>query len=118
VRQTAPGTLEWRALTTGGFGGADVLLADAQAGALAIATGLVNARVNIAEIGLQDTVLETGAGIKRRMRLFRLPEHNEACSARFSRRISRSAADEDALYVCVTLEDGHMAWSSPTYLLR
>jgi hypothetical protein len=118
VRQTAPGTLEWRALTTGGFGGADILLADARAGTLEIAAGLVNARVNVADIGLEDTVLDTGDGIKRRMRLFRLPEHNEALSARFSRRIRRNAAGEDALYVCATLEDGHMAWSSPTYLLR
>ena len=46
----------------------------------------------------------------------RLPERNESHSARFTRHISRNAAGEDALYVCVTLEDGHMAWSSPVWL--
>ena len=31
---------------------------------------------------------------------------------------SRNSAGEDALYVCITLEDGHLVWSSPIYLLR
>jgi len=118
IRQTAPDTLRWQALTTGGFGGADVLLRDARAGSLRIDTQLVKAELSIADIGLQDTVLGTGGGIKRQMRVFRLPDENRTCQARFSRRIQRSAATEDALYVCVTLADGHMAWSSPIYLLR
>jgi len=50
--------------------------------------------------------------------VFRLPERNETRSARFTRRIGRSAAGEDALFVCITLEDGHLVWSSPIYLLR
>jgi len=117
IEQPAPERLAWTALTTGGFGGADVMLADAQAGTLAIDTGLVKAQLRVVDIGLDDTVLDSGAGIARRMRLFRLPDRNEACNARFSRRIARTGA-EDALYICITLEDGHRIWSSPTYLLR
>ncbi len=52
------------------------------------------------------------------MRVFRLPDENTVTSTRLSRRIARSTVGEDALYVCVTLEDGHLAWSSPIYLLR
>ena len=118
LRQTQPHQLAWNALTTGGFGGADVLLADANAGTLTIDTVLAKAAVPVASIGLDDMVVETGGGIQRRMRLFRLPEKNGTYDARLTRRIPRNALGEDALYVCVTTEDGHRIWSSPTYLLR
>jgi hypothetical protein len=110
--------LSWSALTTGGFGGADILLADGQAGQLKIDTGLVKAEFPIADIGLEDRVLYTGGGIQRQMRVFRLPDDNPVHSARFERRIRRSTLAEDALYVCITLADGHRIWSSPTYLMR
>jgi hypothetical protein len=117
LKQTQPNQLSWSTLTTGGFGGADILLADGQAGTLKIDTGLVKADIRLADIGLEDKVLETGAGIKRQMRVFRLPEVTDTFNARLTRRIPRNKT-EDAIYVCVTTEDGHLAWSSPTYLLR
>lgn len=117
LSQPQPNQLAWQTLTTGGFGGADVLLADANAGTLRIDTQLVKADIKVADIGLEDTVLETGAGIKRRMRIFRMPDVNGQLSAKITRRIPRNKV-EDALYICVTTEDGHLAWSSPTYLLR
>jgi hypothetical protein len=112
-----PDRLAWSALTTGGFGGADLLLADAQAGSLRLDTPLVQAELAVRDIGMQDHVLATGGGIQRQMRVFRLPERNDQRGVQLSRRIARSEA-EDALYVCITLEDGHRIWSSPTYLLR
>ena len=47
--QTAPGAVEWTALTTGGFGGFDAWLADAHAGTLAIDTALVKAEIPVAD---------------------------------------------------------------------
>jgi hypothetical protein len=117
LRQPAPGQLAWSALTTGGFGGADVMLESAEAGSLRIDTKLAQADLKVADIGLQDTVLDTSGGIKRRMRLFRMPDFNDTRSARIERRIALNPCAEDALYVCVTLEDGHRVWSSPIYLL-
>ena len=118
LRHSAPEQLSWQALTTGGFGGAEVLLEHAHAGQLNLYTPLVQASLNVAAIGLEDTVLPTGGGIKRQMRVFRLPDRNDTRSVKFTRRIRRSQAGEDALYVCITLEDGHLVWSSPIYLLR
>ena len=118
LQRPQPHQLQWAALTTGGFGGADVLLTDAHAGSLRLDTPLVKAELAVADIGLQDMVLGTGGGIKRQMRVFRLPEKNDQRSVQLSRRIQRSAIGEDALYVCITLEDGHLIWSSPTYILR
>jgi Protein of unknown function (DUF3604) len=118
LRSPQPNRLEWSALTTGGFGGADVMLTDPRAGTLWLDTPLVQAEIAVAAIGMEDLVLATGGGIKRQMRIFRLPEHNDSRSVRLSRRIRRNIAGEDALYICITLEDGHLVWSSPTYILR
>jgi hypothetical protein len=117
IKQPSPDKLAWSALTTGGFGGVDVMLEHATAGTLTVDTQLVKAQVRLEDIGLEDTVLETGGGIARRMRLFRVPEKNEVHTARLTRRIARTGT-EDALYICITLEDGHRIWSSPMYLLR
>ena len=117
LQHEAPGRLSWQALTTGGFGGADVLLEHARTGTLRLDTALVKAELKLAEIGLEDVVLPTDGGIKRQMRVFRLPERNDTRSAKITRRIKRNAVGDDALMVCVTLEDGHLAWSSPIYLL-
>ncbi|MEO8858174.1 MAG: DUF3604 domain-containing protein [Burkholderiaceae bacterium] len=118
LQQPAPSQLAWSALTTGGFGGAELLLADPQRGRLKIDTGLVKADLALADIGFEDTVLATEGGIARQMRLFRLPDDNAQHSASLTRRIPRHSSAEDALYICVTLSDGHRIWSSPTYLMR
>ena len=115
--QTGPGTLEWTALTTGGFGGFDVWLADAGAGTLAIDTALVKCEIPIADIGLDDLVFDAG-GIKRRIRVFRLPDENPHHRIGLERRIKLRSDGDNALYVCVTQEDGHLAWSSPIYIFR
>lgn len=119
AHQASPERLVWQALTTGGFGGVDVMLADARAGTLTLDTALVKATLPVAQVGLNDQVLDSGGGIRRRLRVFRLPDENPCRQARIVQRVRRrSSGPEDALHVCVTLEDGHLLWSSPIYLLR
>jgi hypothetical protein len=109
--------LEWQALTTGGFGGFDAWLEDPRAGRLEIDTALVKTSIDIAEIGLEDRVFAAG-GIKRQLRVFRLPDENPACRLNVERRIALNDVGDNALYVCATQEDGHLIWSSPIYLFR
>ncbi|MFO1160679.1 MAG: DUF3604 domain-containing protein [Reyranellaceae bacterium] len=115
IEQTGPGTLSWTALTTGGFGGFDAWLADPQAGALRIDTALVKCEIAVADIGREDLVFDAG-GIRRRIRIFRLPDENGQRHVSLSRRIALDAAGDNALYVCLTQEDGHLIWSSPIYV--
>ena len=110
--------LAWAALTTGGFGGFDATLADPLAGVLAIDTKLVKAEIPVAEIGLEDRVLDSGGGIARRIRVFRLPDADATRRMAFSRRVALRDGADNALYVCATLADGHLAWSSPIYVFR
>ena len=91
--------------------------ADPRSGALRIDTPLVKAEIPIAAIGLNDLVFEAG-GIGRRIRVFRLPDDNPHRRLRLSRRVPLKSLGDNALYVCLTLEDGHLAWSSPIYVFR
>ncbi len=109
--------LKWKALTTGGFGGIDAELRERDAGVLVIDTPLVKERIDVARIGLDDLVFENG-GIRRRIRVFRLPDLNAHLRVRLSRRIKLERGRDNPLYVCVTTEDGHFAWPSPIYLIR
>jgi hypothetical protein len=116
VEQTGPASLKWSALSTGNFGGFDAWLADGKAGTLRIDTALVKAEIPIADIGYEDRVFDA-QGIKRRIRVFRLPDENAHRGVRHERRIEIDRSRDHALYVCVTLEDGNLAWSSPIYLI-
>jgi len=117
LEQTAPDELKWAALTTGGFGGFDAWLADADAGTLAIDTALVKTAIRIADIGREDLVFANG-GIKRQIRVFRLPDENQEYRAKLERRITLENDADNALYVCITQEDGNLIWSSPIYIFR
>ena len=112
--QTAPGSLEWTALTTGGFGGFDAWLEKGDAGTLCIETELVSCKIAIEDIGLEDMVFEAG-GIKRRIRVFRLPEENPHRALKLERQVALSAAGDTPLECCPDQEDGPMVWSRPTY---
>ncbi|MDH5356889.1 MAG: DUF3604 domain-containing protein, partial [Gammaproteobacteria bacterium] len=73
--QTAPGRVDWEALTTGGFGGFDAVLEDSESGVLKIDTALVKEEIAIKDIGRDELVFANG-GIDRRIRIFRLPDEN------------------------------------------
>ena len=115
--QTAPGRVEWEALTTGGFGGFDAVLADPDVGILKIDTALVKEEIAIKDIGRDELVFANG-GINRRIRIFRLPDENPHYSATVERRIELVDDRDNALYVRITHEDGHFVWSSPIYIFR
>ena len=109
--------LRWTALTTGGFGGFDAWLEDPQAGSLKIDTPLVKCELPIADIGREDRVFDAG-GIQRRIRIFRMPDENPHTRLTLERRIQLRKETDNALYVRVIQEDGHIIWSSPVYVFR
>jgi hypothetical protein len=117
LQQTSPGSLTWQALTTGGWGGFDCWLADGQAGVLSVDTPLLQFTLPIAEIGLRETCYDAG-GLARQIRVSRLPDTNPHLRMRFERTIPLRPIGDNPLYICVTQEDGHLAWSSPIYIFH
>ena len=78
---------------------------------------LIKCEIAVADIGLHDLAFEAG-GIGRRIRVFRLPDENPHRRLLLSRRIPLRTTGDNALYVCLTQEDGHLVWSSPIYVFR
>ncbi|MEO5882671.1 MAG: DUF3604 domain-containing protein [Caldimonas sp.] len=117
LERSAPNTLAWESVTTGNFAGAEMMLAEAASGHLSIETPHVRATLPIDSIGLEDLVFDAG-GLARRVRVFRLPDVNGARQVEFEREIDVGTGGDTPVYVRVTLENGHQAWSSPIYLFR
>lgn len=113
--QSSDQRLEWGAITTGGFGGFDAILTDADAGTLKINTALINEEIAIKDIGRDDLIFENG-GINRRIRVFRMPDQNDCRALTLERSMKMATGRDNALYVCITQEDGHLIWSSPIYV--
>jgi hypothetical protein len=107
----------WKAVTTGNFGGLDLVLADARSGVLNVETKLATLSIPISEIGLTPHVVEAGA-LARRLSVYRLPERLTSARMSIRRRLAVRQEGDTRLYVRVTQEDGHRAWSSPIYLFR
>ena len=108
--------VDFSSVTTGNFAGFDLWLEDRDAGELTFATSVIEQTVEIAEVGLEDLVFEAG-GLGRRLRLFRLPEVNRAWQMGFTRQVPLRSGVDNPLYVRLTQEDGHQAWSSPIYVI-
>lgn len=107
--------LAWSSMTTGGFAGCDVWLDDATQGEIDLVTPLVDTRLRLADIGEEDIVLDAG-GLERRVCLCRLPEALDCHDMAVTVDIPVKAAGDTPVFVRVTQEDGHRAWSSPLYL--
>jgi hypothetical protein len=117
LRRSGANELAWESVTTGNFAGAELVLADASSGSIEIDTPHIRQSVQVAEVGQDDTVLDAG-GLERRIRIFRLPDSNPHLEMTLDRAISIAEDGDTPVYVRVTLENGHQAWSSPIYLFR
>jgi hypothetical protein len=110
--------LAWRALTTGNCGGFDLWLEDPYAGTLELETPLVRCALPLERIGYDESVFDRSGVLPRFVRIFRLPTQNPHRTLRLERNISPEAGRDSAIFVKLTQEDGHIAWTSPIYFFR
>jgi hypothetical protein len=115
--QSEAGLLQWESITTGGHAGFEARLSDATSGILSIDTNLVKADIAIADIGFEAQVFEAG-GLGRRLRVFRMPDVNPHKQCILSKKIALVDGRDNALYVRIIQEDGHVIWSSPIYIFH
>ena len=113
------GTISWQSVTTGNMAGFDLWLERPRAGVLAIETNIVSVQCDLSTLDQEEIVAEAG-GLGRRLRIYRLPESSGSASVHVSHDvIDTDKADGDVpVYIRVTQEDGHQAWSSPIYLIK
>ncbi len=110
--------LVWRALTTGNIGGFDMWVDDPYGGTLKLETPLVKCGVPLEEIGYEDEIVDSSGVLPRIVRIFRLPADNPHRTLHIERTISIADGRDNPLFIKLTQEDGHIAWTSPIYFFR
>lgn len=112
-------TVSWHSVTTGNMAGFDLWLERERAGTLSIETNIVSAECDLAALDHEEMVVEAG-GLERRLQVYRLPDNNKVTAVHLSLDITETETVEGdvPVYIRVTQEDGHQAWSSPIYLIK
>lgn len=109
-------TIAFDVITTGNFVGFDTWV-DRLEGELTVEAGHASGRFRLAELGLDEQVVEAG-GLERQLRVARLPDACRRDHMRESFGIELRPERDNPLWVRVTTEDGYLAWSSPIYVFR
>jgi len=104
---------EW----SGNSCGFDVWLDNIASSRLHVTTNHVSGRYDLNRIGIQDIVMDAG-GLKRQLRISRLPDRNDCLEIVDTVEVALKPKGDNPLWVRVTTEDGHNAWSSPIYVYR
>ena len=117
-RQTGPRRLEWQSITTGATQGV-ILDLEKRGGSLEFRSEQKNFRLRLGDLGARGRTFRAG-GLGKQVSVYRLPEGGGARSLEFTFRPAARQlhSGDNPLYVCVVQEDGHMAWSSPVYVVR
>jgi len=115
--QRSNSEIVWNSITTGNFTGFDIWLDDANNGQLVLETNFVTATLALEEIGLEDHVFQAG-GLERKLKVFRMPQTNRVYELRDTVTVPLKPKGDNPLWVRVTTDDGHNAWSSPIYIYR
>ncbi|MBT7223505.1 MAG: DUF3604 domain-containing protein [Marinovum sp.] len=108
-------TVHWENVTTGGFHAVDVWLDDTTGGFLQLRNNDSEFQVDMAELGTEDMVYDLG-GLGKAIRITRLPDEQLVATIQDHLRLPLIKGEERCLYLRVTFEDGHVAWTSPIYL--
>lgn len=99
----------------GGAQSVDLWLSDVTPDAqLSVDTDHGTVDMALGDIGIEETTLDCG-GLDKALSLQRLPDVMTQTSLSHSREIAIADSGDTAIYIRLTLEDGHVAWSSPIY---
>jgi hypothetical protein len=109
--------LSWKSITTGGVTGVILSLEGSKAGLLNIDTFQKNVELEIASVALEPKVFDCG-GLQKEIEIYRLPDRQQSCEFSFTLPLDKLHEGDNPIYVRMTQEDGHMAWTSPIYLAR
>ena len=86
-------------------------------GNLSIKTNQIDCDVLLASVGLKPLVYDVG-GIMKKLEIYRLPrESEEKCELNFKYIPESLKSGDNPIFVKVVQQDGHMAWSSPIYMV-
>jgi hypothetical protein len=109
--------VSWASVTTGGVAGLILTLKEPRAGVLELTSAQRQVTCSIDEVGLDPLVWDCG-GLRKRIDIYRLPDRPPSRGISLRVPLEDLHEGDNPIYVKVVQEDGHMAWSSPIYLVR
>ena len=108
----------WKTVTTGGASSVDFWLDDAAlAGNIDVRTNFESWSSTVFEVTENGATVDCG-GMDIRLHIERLPDVLDVRSVSGEQSFNLEQQSEQRLYIRVTQEDGHQAWSSPIYVQR
>ncbi len=118
-RRVSRSELAWQSVTTGGAAGVILELQKPATGRLEVSTAQKSFRAVVARLGVNGRSYPLG-DVEKRISAHRLPAAggSRSISFDFQPQWNDLCDGDNPFYVCVVQEDGHMAWSSPIYLVR
>jgi len=116
IARTRANELTWKSVTTGGLAGMILTPAKPDAGAIDIETVQGNMKCAVKSLGLKPRTRRCG-GLRKKIEVYRLPARRRSCNFSFVLPITRLRQGDNPIYIRVTQEDGHMAWTSPVYVV-
>jgi hypothetical protein len=114
-KQIGETNLEWMSNTTGGVSGFIIELENRNTGNIEIHTFQGEMNCEISAITRSPKKKEFG-GIRKQIAIHRLPDDNQKMEVEFKADIKEIRKGDNPIYVRISQEDGHFAWSSPIYL--
>ncbi len=115
ISQTAQ-ALTFASSTTGDTDGIDLVLDQAAQGTITFDSQAGLCKVDLAELGAGKAQFDLG-GLGMQVSFERYPEYLTDQVASLSAEIEPSTGQTTPYFVKVIQEDGHMAWSSPIYVV-
>jgi len=109
--------LAWQSFTPGSLAGFDAWLENATEGTLSLHTPHLECDIPVQDIGFEPKIYDCG-GLDRKVTIQRMPDEAPSNELQLRRCIDLLKSGDNPLYVCVTQEDGHQAWSSPIYIFH
>lgn len=108
--------LTWKSFTTGSAKGLILTLEKPSGGTLEIDTVQVKAVCEIDKLGLEPLVWECG-GLEKALKVYRLPDRQESNEFSFTLPLADLKKGDNPIFIRMAQEDGHLAWSSPVYVV-
>ena len=103
-------------ITTGNRMGCDIWLDD-EASTIEVTTNHGDLSLNVGEMDDQPVVMNAG-GLERKLVAQRLPIGPLTRSAHFQADVEIEEEGDTPVWLCVNLEDGNQAWTTPIYLFQ
>ncbi len=115
---TSATCVEWTSVTTGGAQSIDLWVENETAGSsIDIKTNQGVMNIALPDVTIDGTEISCG-GIDKALVIQRLPEQLNETQLSISRDVTIPAKGDSVIYARITLEDGHVAWTSPVYSFK